>query len=98
MSILPINHGFSAGALAAFVFTHLIFAQEQSLEREHQKHLDQLRSRDEKSKDAENDKSRPLKSEELTGEWQVLKIGDADGSKSKIKIKLKEEGSTELVL
>jgi hypothetical protein len=103
MSILPITRVFLAVSLGLSTFTSQSFSQtsaeqQQSLEREHQKHLDRLRARDAKNKEADDTKPRPLTSEELIGEWTALKIGDAEITKTRIKIKSKEEGSKQLVL
>jgi len=103
MSMLRIDRALVTVVPILFVFAQPGFAQrtdqqKQSLEREHQKGLDRLRSQDANSQKPADSKPRPLIPNEFIGEWQVVKIGDEAVGKSKIKIKWKDEESKQLGL
>jgi hypothetical protein len=103
MSMFRMDRALFVAAQLLFVIAPPGFAQrtaqqEQSLEREHQKGLDRSRSKDANSPKPDDSKPRPLAPNEFIGEWQVVKIGDAEVGKSKIKIKWKDEESKQLGL
>lgn len=85
-------YNFGAGVVLLFMLGAPAVAQRTS------ENLDRLRSEKSESKEADDSKPRPLRPEELVGEWKAVKVADADATDTTIKVRFKDEGSKQLVL
>lgn len=86
--------------LVSVFFAARMFSQDDSDSRERLKALDRIHADDQKAKNKDTDDSKPraLTADELVGDWMATKIGEDDASKTKVKIRFKDEKSKELVL